>query len=294
MEQQHCSVLAAVREEPMAGTAFTQGGLLLVEQPGAWGRTGLAESDFDREIARELDRRAGAAGLRLLAIRPLGHFAGGRRRWALRLPGDAATRWGSYDADAELLDLPLDGSVGEPDDGALYLVCTHAKRDRCCALFGRPIAEALEDLAPGRVWGCSHTGGHRFAPVVVTIPPRRAGAALHGRVSARDVPELVAATEAGRTLPRLLRGLVGHPAPVQAALAHVGAGYDDWVVSRVERDPLQDSTHNLSLTGPDGSVPLRVTAYQAQEPMVSCGKPDPAPQTHYRVMPDPAASSAAP
>jgi hypothetical protein len=281
---QHCSVLAAVREEPMAGTAFTQGGLLLVEQPGAWGRTGLAESDFDTDVARELDHRAAAVGLRLLAIRPPGRFGGGRRRWALRLPGQAVTRWGSYDADAELADLPLDGSVGEADDGPLYLVCTHAKRDRCCALYGRPVAEALEDLRPGRVWGCSHTGGHRFAPVVVTIPPRRAGAALHGRVSARDVPELVAATEAGRTLPRLLRGLVGHPAEVQAALAHVGAGYGDWVVSHAESDPRQDSTHSVELQGPSGSVRLRVSAYQTQEPMVSCGKPDPAPQTHYRVV----------
>jgi len=276
-------VLAAVREEPMAGTAFTQGGLLLVEQPGAWGRTGLAESDFDADVARELDRRAAAAGLRLLAIRPLGRFPGGRRRWALRLPGEAATRWGSYGADAELLDLALDDTAGEPDDGPLYLVCTHAKRDRCCALFGRPVGEALAELAPGRVWGCSHTGGHRFAPVVLTIPPRRAGAALHGRVSARDVPELVAATESGRTLPRLLRGLTGHPAPVQAALAHVGANYDDWVVSHAERDSQQDLTHDVSLDGPGGRVTLRVTAYQAQEPMVSCGKPEPAPQTHYRV-----------
>lgn len=283
--EQHCSVLAAVRGEPMAGTAFTQGGLLLVEQPGAWGRTGLAESDFDAEVARDLDRRANAAGLRLLAIRPLGHFAGGRRRWALRLPGEAATRWGSYDADAELLDLALDDSVGEPDDGPLYLVCTHAKRDRCCALYGRPTGEALAALAPGRVWGCSHTGGHRFAPVVVTIPPRRAGTALHGQVSARDVPELVAATEAGHTVPRLLRGLVGHPAPVQAALAHVGAGYDDWTVGSVERDPRQEAAHRVGLDGPNGRVTLRVTAYQAQEPMVSCGKPEPAPQTHYRVEP---------
>ena len=32
--EQHCSVLAAVREEPMAGTAFTQGGLLLVANKG--------------------------------------------------------------------------------------------------------------------------------------------------------------------------------------------------------------------------------------------------------------------
>lgn len=283
--EQHCSVLAAVRQEPMAGTAFTQGGLLLVEQPGAWGRTGLAESDFGPEVARELDRRAGAAGLRLLAIRPLGRFPGGARRWALRLPGEAVTRWGSYDADADLLDLPLDGSVGEPDDGPLYLVCTHAKRDRCCALFGRPVGEALTELAPGRVWGCSHTGGHRFAPIVVTIPARRAGVALHGRVSAGDVPELVAATAAGRTVPRLLRGLAGHPAPIQAALVHVGAGYDDWVVSHAERDPRQDSTHTIELEGPDGPVTLRVTAYQTQEPMVSCGKPDPAPQTHYRVEP---------
>lgn len=50
------------------------------------------------------------------------------------------------------------------------LVCTNARRDQCCALVGRPIAAAVAALAPGRVWECSHLGGHRFAPTVLALP----------------------------------------------------------------------------------------------------------------------------
>ncbi len=58
-------------------------------------------------------------------------------------------------------------TVAEP----VLLVCTHAKRDRCCALEGRPILEELEgELGVESLWECSHLGGHRFAPTALLLP----------------------------------------------------------------------------------------------------------------------------
>ncbi|MDJ0401814.1 sucrase ferredoxin, partial [Rhodococcus rhodochrous] len=50
------------------------------------------------------------------------------------------------------------------------LVCAHGKRDRCCAVRGRPIAAALTAAFGQDVWECSHTGGHRVAPSMIMLP----------------------------------------------------------------------------------------------------------------------------
>ncbi len=181
--EERCSVLSRSRGDSMLGTAFERGGVLLVEIPGPWGHDALTASRFEADVAHKLIARAEDADLRTLAIRHPGRSdAHALRRWAVRPVGSALTYWGTYSADAELLDLPLDGSAGEPDGESSYLVCAHSKRDQCCAVFGRPIAAALEELRPGRVWECSHTGGHRFAPVVLALPATVAGGALYGRV----------------------------------------------------------------------------------------------------------------
>ncbi|MCL2543657.1 MAG: sucrase ferredoxin [Nocardioidaceae bacterium] len=271
----------------MIGTSFAQRGLMLVEQPGAWGRQGLADSDLDHDVAAALQHRADVADLRLLAIRRPDRTAPVRRSWAVRPPGSSTTYWGEHADDTDLLDLPLDdaiASVGEPAEGPTYLVCTHSKRDACCAVFARPLAAALDRLRPGQVWGCSHTGGHRFAPVVVAVPAGSPGAAMYGRVDVGALTRVVEATEAGRVLPELLRGPTGHPAHVQAALAHAYAGHPvpgDWRVLDV-RETGPDGWR-ITLAGPS-SYDLEVVAETRAEPMASCGKPEPSDQTHYRVL----------
>ncbi|HEY1135329.1 MAG TPA: hypothetical protein VGE77_12220, partial [Nocardioides sp.] len=46
-----CTALSAAAGEDQAGTAPTEGTWLLVEQPGAWGRKALRESDLPAEVA---------------------------------------------------------------------------------------------------------------------------------------------------------------------------------------------------------------------------------------------------
>lgn len=273
-----CSQLAAERGEPMLGSAFTQGGLLLVEQPGAWGRAGLAESDFDADVARALEARAAESGLKLLAIRRPGRSTPRSRAWAMKLPGEAALRWSSYTSDAELLDLGLDA---QPDTEPTYLVCAHGKRDQCCALLGRPIAAELEQLRPGRVWECSHTGGHRFAPIVLAVPASVPGAALYGRLERGDLPEVVTATGLGQTVPAKLRGLIGHPPAAQAAIVTAQletgvVGIADWTATD------EGDRWRLSAHGRSAEVTIAETV--DEEPFPSCLKPGPEPQRHYAAL----------
>jgi hypothetical protein len=141
----------------MLGTAFPAARLLLVEQPLPWGPEGLRTSRFDSATALAVEARARAEGIRVQAIRPPGRAHRVHRRWALVDTRDESRslRWGTFDEDAELLELPLDGSTGEPDPGPLYLVCTHGKHDPCCALRGRPVSAAADSLP--RCW-CSRSG----------------------------------------------------------------------------------------------------------------------------------------
>ncbi|HEY1882849.1 MAG TPA: sucrase ferredoxin [Candidatus Cybelea sp.] len=234
-----CAVAAETRGDPMIGTAPPQTRLLLVHQPGGWGPRGLVESRCDPEVARRIDAAAADAGMRLQAI---------------RLPGrhDAAATAGGYDvaiADTrsspatttwwrvrELAEIAAELETGGPhrrpvaiDTAPLYLVCTHGRHDACCALRGRPVAQALQQIRPDRVWETTHLGGDRFAANLLILPTGE----LYGRVPAQLAAELVERTDAGELLPSLLRGRIGLAPVVQAALA-----FAHQQLNVVERDAL--------------------------------------------------------
>src|ERR1044072_216156 len=61
---------------------------------------------------------------------------------------------------------------GEVCDGPLFLVCTHGRRDKCCAKFGVPLYNALREHAGDSVWQSSHVGGDPLAGKPVWFPHR--------------------------------------------------------------------------------------------------------------------------
>ncbi len=188
-----CSILADFAGEPLAGTAATATAWLCLEQPGPWGREALLESHLDRELGAELQRRADGTGVRILLIRRPGRHADtrlpARRRvyLAATTPGASWLEQADIAAPEELLELDFAAlgaghstAFGTPVDDPLLLVCTNSKRDVCCALYGRPIATALN------LWECTHTGGHRFAPTGVLLPTGH----LYGRLD-HDLAERI-------------------------------------------------------------------------------------------------------
>lgn len=211
-------------DEALGGTAGRATAWLALEHVGQWGRDVLDGSALGEELSAALGEAVSRAGLKFLLIRQPGREgrvlhgapdASGtpthRVLYALCTPGEEKLYSFSVSTPEQLLELPLDNpqeliqvAGAELMNSPAILVCTHAKRDRCCALRGRPIAAHLADvLPPNAVWECSHTGGHRFAPVGIMLPTGY----TYGRLSE---PSALAAylSLAGRSIPSLhgLRG----------------------------------------------------------------------------------------
>jgi hypothetical protein len=107
-----------------------------------------------------------------------------------------------------------EGGTAAPLERPLFVVCTHGKRDRCCALRGRPLYDSLrQEVDPALVWQATHVGGDRFAGNVVVFPH----GLYYGRVDAADTAHLVAAHASGSVYLDRYRGRCGYSCPAQAA-----------------------------------------------------------------------------
>ncbi|MEP6561841.1 MAG: sucrase ferredoxin [Nakamurella sp.] len=296
-QAERCAVQAALRGDPMLGTAFPASRLLLVEQPGPWGRAGLLDSRFDRAIAHRLIARLDRELIRVITIRRPGRtIAGGRRRWALSdcRPGRERLVWGSFERDEELLEVNATavlGTVGPQAAGEqpfiaaepLYAVCAHGTHDACCAMRGRPIAAAIGRVRPGQVWECSHVGGDRFAANVLVLPL----GLLYGRVVESLAEPLVDVTERGGVLEQNLRGRVGYPPEAQAAMSLVhrevpGLGVTDVRVTGSSNRSADITAVRLTVSGEPVEVLVRVE--QSSKQWLTCQTEHPSSAKVYQPM----------
>ncbi|MDT2009654.1 sucrase ferredoxin [Rhodococcus opacus] len=217
-----CSALSAT-DEPLAGTAAQVTGWVCLEFPGAWGRDVLDGTALGPDLARELDARADAAGVRIMFIRRPGRSTSAPdRRTVLLAQSHPARSWCerleiAYPEDLLDLDLGLVAGtapgLGRPVTDPVVLVCAHGKRDQCCAVLGRPVAAALAEEFGDAVWECSHTGGHRFAPSQILLPTGY----TYGRLSVQQSVEAVRAAARGEVYRTGLRGRSCWDAPAQVA-----------------------------------------------------------------------------
>ena len=183
------------------GTAAAAGCWVAIEQRGPWGRDAARESRLDPELGAALEAAAAGAGGRLLLIRPPGAHPEPPVRTArtVLVAHVGSAPWlmtGMVEHPAALLALDWPAlAAGDQAgvarsapylataEGGVLLVCTNGRRDRCCSLRARPVADAAGHARPGRVWECSHTGGHRFAPTGLVLPAGRMLARLDARTA---------------------------------------------------------------------------------------------------------------
>lgn len=215
-----CSVLWRDRDEPMTATASRVERWLVVEHRGAWGPESVPSGRLPTVIARSLAAQAAAGRARLLLVRRPAGVASTDGRWVFAVdsrPGQERTWARHLDDDADLvhLDAPFgpDAPGWQQVEHPLYLVCTHGRHDRCCALRGRPVARTLAEARPAQVWESSHVGGDRFATTIVVLP---SGLYL-GAIEQAGVVGVVAALEAGTLPAGHVRGRSSLPLPTQAA-----------------------------------------------------------------------------
>ena len=236
-----CSVAWDDAGLPAWGSAPRASFWVALEQNGPWGNKAFTQSRLDPRLGAAIeDAAADAGGKALLIRRPASHAdtADHRQRRvyvAARLAGEPWLLAGEVADPSDVLVLPF-AALAEagPSDieaavpwlraetGGVLLVCANAKRDLCCALRGRPIALDAEAARPGRVWECTHTGGHRFAPTGVVLP---SGQSL-GRITPELALAALDAADSGRLAalsfgPWHDRGR-GHLSPAEAvAEAHI-------------------------------------------------------------------------
>lgn len=233
-----CSAQSLEVEEPLAGTAPVVSCYIVIEQPGAWGREALLESNFPVELGKELLGKTMGTHVKFLLARHadrlerngntdhnvwIAHTAPGLRgmRHGVLTDLRVIADW-DFAAIAEGRLPPLGHSQTTP----VTFVCTHGARDACCALLGRSVYEELLASVPtderASVWEVSHIGGHRFAPTVLSLP----GGSVHGRLDAAAAIEMRAEAAQGRVLLSGFRGRSAYPAPLQVAGIAVRSAFD--------------------------------------------------------------------
>jgi hypothetical protein len=222
-----CSHASAALGEPLAATAAVATTWLLLEQAGPWGAKALRASRLDPAVGRALERLADGTGVRTGLIRRPGRHADlhrpTRHRVILAHTSPQApwirTAWLEDPAELTALDFPAlgagaHGGFGTPYQGPpLALVCTNGRRDRCCAVRGRPLADELVRSGGADVWEVTHLGGHRFAPTMLVLPHGYA----YGRVEAHHAKDVLEAIGAGRVVLAGCRGRSAWERPGQAA-----------------------------------------------------------------------------
>jgi hypothetical protein len=226
-------VLSRQLEEPLAGSAPRARAWLVIEQPGPYGRDAVTESHLPQPLRDALGSLPKDTGTTVLLARTVGRHAdvhapiSSRRFWlAHTSPGGVRMRTGQLQDD-DLLRPDLDDVLAAAASGQLppwgvrsteplLLVCTNAKRDVCCAIEGRPVAESLaaDPVHAGRVLEVSHLGGHRFSPTALLLPSGHA----FGRLDPRSAREILDAAARGDLAPLAHhRGRTSLSQPAQAA-----------------------------------------------------------------------------
>ncbi|KOG66651.1 sucrase ferredoxin [Streptomyces griseoflavus] len=221
-----CATASRDAAEPVAGTSATARTWLLVEQTGPWGAEALTESHLDPRIGRALEAAADGTGVRVALIRRPGrhadcHDSTARRAFlAHTAPGRSWMRTAAVTDPEALLSLDFarlgagehDGLWAPYTGDPLVFVCTNGKRDRCCALLGRPLAAELT-VSGTEAWEITHIGGHRFSPTLFVLPYGYA----YGRAAAPLVKDAVESARSGRVLLDHCRGRSAWERPAQAA-----------------------------------------------------------------------------
>lgn len=290
-----CAAQALLRGDSLVATAPPAARWLLIESRHPWPRNALTTLEYPplatheqllsgsnagpgKALGAEVARLCGELGYRPVVIRRFGRVDGTTmRRWAIvdSRAGRESVQWGELPTDEHLLDVLADRGLGTASAEPIYLVCTHGRRDACCAVHGRPVAAALAAAYSERTWECSHVGGDRFAANVVVLPH----ALFYGHVPAARAVELAKQYDEGAVVPDLLRGSGAFIPSVQAAQHFVRAGGESLAINDLRPRGVQqlpDNHWQVFLTSPDGSITVEVSAHlDTVDARMTCSSPTP-------------------
>ncbi|SDB83049.1 hypothetical protein GA0111570_10484 [Raineyella antarctica] len=308
-----CSQMSLAAAEPAIGTAAEATCWVVLEQDGPWGAKAAVQSRLDPVLGARMDRAVAALGGRFALMREPGAHPDRHHdvRRILVAAGPVEAPWlveGTIDDPDQLLRLPLE-CLADPSPARLLaampqlriatrpvlLVCTNGKRDRCCALTGRPVADSAGQAFPDRVFETTHLGGHRFAATAVVLPSGHA----YARLDADAAIAVLAAADERRICPEVAdpdhyRGRSGLQRPQQVAEFAFRDAVDDWSVPGPPVDrpvPLGEGRWSVRVGGGSEGLTFEVAAVLTDRMRPeSCGKPSvPVPEWRTTLLEDPVA-----
>ena len=218
-----CADVSSASTESLAATASRVDHWILVEYRGLWSRDVLGDSLLSAELKAHLrDQLARLPHSRLLFVKKPERRPDPRRTLYFGSSRQGEERFFrvEFERHEDLLSLDLvsalrdSGVPGVPVDHPLFVVCTHGKRDRCCAKYGHQLYERLcAETESAWVWQATHVGGDRFAGNVVCLPE----GLYFGRVGEDDVAPLLSSYLGGEIDLDRYRGRSAYTFAVQAA-----------------------------------------------------------------------------
>ncbi|HXV33497.1 MAG TPA: sucrase ferredoxin [Gaiellaceae bacterium] len=288
-----CAAVSTANDEPLAATASRIDSWILLEYRGMWDRDVLGASLLsDRFKAHVREQLQALAPSRLLFVKKPERRATGRRHVYFGSSRVGEERLYGLEVDhlEDLVDFDFAAALaageppGVPVTDPLLVVCTHGKRDRCCAKNGRPVYDALRrETDSGHVWQSTHVGGDRFAGNVVVFPQ----ALYYGRVEPEAAPGLLAAHAAGRIDLDRYRGRAAYTFPSQAAEHAVREaegllGIDDLALVRCRR--AGEDVWRVRFRGPEKAVFEADVAAELgdEETFLTCCAARPSRPRHFR------------
>jgi hypothetical protein len=239
-----CSELSRNSGEQIFGTASTGEVWLLVEYPHPWGSRALESSALPAAVKSHLSSLLKTIPRsRLLFVKqsqPRETFslfvvrARERRPYAVRFVLKNYEELTGVNVAAAAAGDSAEGGALTRDP--IHLVCTHGRRDKCCAKFGNGVYQTLRARAGESVWQSSHVGGDRFAANMVCFPH----GLFYGRVDEDSAARAADEYARGRIVIENFRGRALHPHPAQAAECFVRAetklfGLDDLRLASTRR-----------------------------------------------------------
>ncbi len=249
-----CAEVSRESDEALAATASRIENWVLLEYRGLWSREILGGSSLSDQVKAYLcEQLAALPRSRLLFVRrPERRQHPEYALYVARTAERGSVMLGAeLDGYPELVGLDLaaaleTGAAGwaRPIEGPLLVVCTHGKRDRCCAKFGRPLYEAVREQAEeGTVWQASHVGGDRFAGNLVSLPAglyfgrvERSGVwalldeVLQGRIPLEHYRGRSCYSFAEQAAERAVRETTGATAPDDLVLLSSNPEAEGWLV----------------------------------------------------------------
>ena len=290
-----CAAASQLRGDPMTGSAPVARRWVLIEHHGPWAKQPLQSEGIPREVAAQIEQACEIYHGKPLLVRR--HSRQGResteRMWCVVDTVEQTWVRGTWSTPSDLLEVCRVLSQITPESASdaedMVLVCTHATRDACCAVRGRPSAARLARAFGDEVWECSHLGGHRFAATMLVLPD----GTCYGRVDLGEAEAVVRDHRAGRVQARLLRGVTRFGPHEQSAVAQVllERGPAPATAARIGTTDRDGDTRVIEVLGVD-PLPERTLVEVRTQPLepapLSCGA-DPKPHTAYpaTILPDP-------